>query len=91
MQEGVFAEVNNDLVPYKPPFTAEAESTATKGLRAFDYTFAGIFGFTLLSLGIFGPTTVFPRLKQRGVLRSFDGLPAMDEVTRQIEAVLNGG
>lgn len=71
MQEGVFAEVNNKLVPYEPPFTATAESTATQGLRQFDYTFAGIFGFTLLSLGIFGPTTVFPRLKQRGVLRRY--------------------
>lgn len=71
MQEGVFAKVNDELVPYTPPFTAEAESTATKGLRQFDYTFAGIFGFTLLSLGIFGPTTVFPRLKQRGVLRRY--------------------
>ena len=50
---------------------SKRQSTATKGLRQFDYTFAGILGFTLLSLGIFGPTTVFPRLKQRGVLRRY--------------------
>src|SRR5690606_12089901 len=51
--------------------TVKAESTATAGLTRFDYTFSGILGFTLLSLGIFGPTTVFPRLKQRGVLRRY--------------------
>ena len=69
--ESVFAQINNELIPYEEPFTVKAESTATKGLTRFDYTFAGILGFTLLSLGVFGPTTVFPRLKQRGVLRRY--------------------
>lgn len=71
IMEGVFKEVNQNLVPTVTPFTVKAESTATKGLTQFDYTFSGILGFTLLSLGIFGPTTVFPRLKQRGVLRRY--------------------
>lgn len=69
--EGVFEEINQELVNSQTPFTVISESTATKGLTRFDYTFAGILGFTLLSLGIFGPTTVFPRLKQRGVLRRY--------------------
>jgi adenylate kinase len=34
---------------------------------------------------------LLPYYKQRGVLRSVDGLASMDEVTTQIEAVLNGG
>jgi ABC-2 type transport system permease protein len=68
---GIFKETNNKIAPSPEPFTVKAESTATKGLRSFDYTFAGILGFTLLSLGIFGPTQVFPRLKQRGVLRRY--------------------
>jgi adenylate kinase len=34
---------------------------------------------------------LLPYYKQRGVLRSVDGLASMDEVTKQIEAVLNGG
>ena len=67
----VFKEINQKLVPTETPFSARAESTATKGLTRFDYTFSGILGFTLLSLGIFGPTTVFPRLKQKGVLRRY--------------------
>lgn len=69
--DSVFKDINTKLVPTKVPFTVKAESTATKGLTQFDYTFSGILGFTLLSLGIFGPTTVFPRLKQRGVLRRY--------------------
>lgn len=68
---GVFLEINEGLVNNVQPFTVKAESTATKGLSQFDYIFAGILGFTLLSLGVFGPTTVFPRLKQKGVLRRY--------------------
>lgn len=71
IMEGIFKEINQGLVDTETPFTVISESTATKGLTAFDYTFSGILGFTLLSLGIFGPTTVFPRLKQKGVLRRY--------------------
>lgn len=75
IMEGTFKEINDKLVPSETPFTVKTESTATKGLTQFDYTFAGILGFTILSLGIFGPTTVFPRLKQRGVLRRYETTP----------------
>lgn len=68
----VLKEVNQEIIPTVEPFTVKATSTATAGLTQFDYTFSGILGFTLLSLGIFGPTTVFPRLKQRGVLRRYE-------------------
>lgn len=69
--EGIFKDVNEGFVQSETPFTVKTESTATKGLSQFDYTFTGIMGFTLLSLGIYGPTSVFPRLKQRGVLRRY--------------------
>lgn len=69
--EGVFKEINNKLVPSEVPFTVKTESTATAGLKPFDYTFAGLLGFAILSLGVFGPTSVFPRLKTRGVLRRY--------------------
>lgn len=71
IMETTFQGINEQFVPREDPFTVKTESTATKGLTRFDYTFAGLLGFTLLSLGIFGPTTVFPRLKQRGVLRRY--------------------
>ncbi len=71
VMEGVFKGINANLVKADTPFTVKTETTDTKGSTRFDYTFAGLMGFTLLSLGIFGPTTVFPRLKQRGVLRRY--------------------
>ncbi len=71
----IFQEINAQLVPVETPFEVAAESTATTGLTQFDYTFAGILGFTILSLGVFGPTTVFPRLKEKGVLRRYHTTP----------------
>jgi len=69
--EGMFDEINAEFVATETPFSVKTESTATKGLTRFDYTFSGLLGFTLLSLGVFGPTTVFPRLKEKGVLRRY--------------------
>ncbi|MEX2014622.1 MAG: ABC transporter permease [Candidatus Saccharimonadales bacterium] len=71
IMDGILKEINNEFVEIQEPLSVTTESTATKGLTQFDYTFSGLLGFTLLSLGIFGPTTVFPRLKQRGVLRRY--------------------
>lgn len=67
----MFQQVNKQFVDVRTPFTATAVSTASEGLRQFDFIFSGLLGFTLLSLGIFGPTTVFPKLKERGVLRRY--------------------
>lgn len=67
----IFKGVNGEFVKTTEPFKVAPENTKTEGLRRFDYTFSGLLGFTLLSLGIFGPTTVFPRLKQKGVLRRY--------------------
>lgn len=69
--EEVFSGINAQFVKVETPFSVKPVSTATKGLSRFDYTFAGLLGFTILSLGIFGPTTVFPRLKEKGVLRRY--------------------
>jgi len=71
IMSAIFKGINEDIVPTVEPFSVKTQSTATKGLTQFDYTFSGILGFTLLSLGIYGPTTVFPRLKQKGVLRRY--------------------
>lgn len=69
--QGTLDGINEQFVAVDVPLTLESRSIQTANLTRFDYTFSGILGFTLLSLGIFGPTTVFPRLKQRGVLRRY--------------------
>lgn len=69
--DGVFTEINKGITNAPTPFTVGLTTSKAPGMTQFDYTFAGLLGFTLLSLGIFGPTSVFPRMKQRGVLRRY--------------------
>jgi ABC-2 type transport system permease protein len=64
-------QVNKNFVNVDAPFTVKATSTALESQRRFDYTFAGLVGFSILSLGIFGPTTVFPQMKQKGILKRY--------------------
>lgn len=69
--QGFFKEVNQQYVDTSEPFTVKTESTAAASQRRFDYVFAGLLGFSVMSLGIFGPTNVFPKLKSKGVLRRY--------------------
>lgn len=72
IMENVFKEINKTIVGEQPqPFTVTTQSTGKEGLSNFDYLFAGLIGFAILGMGLFGPTNVFPRLKQRGVLRRY--------------------
>lgn len=50
---------------HRKPFTVAAKSTEKQGLTQFDYVFAGLLGFSLMAAGIFGPTNVFPKLKEK--------------------------
>jgi len=69
--DGVFQGINKGITNAPTPFSVQLTTANAPGMTQFDYTFAGLLGFTLLSLGIFGPTSVFPRMKQRGVLRRY--------------------
>ena len=69
---GAFTQVNKELVPQQQqPFRVKAQSTGKEGLSSFDYLFPGLIGFSILGMGLFGPSNVFPRLKQKGVLRRY--------------------
>lgn len=68
----VFKQINQKVTgALVEPFTVKSVSTKEPGLSSFDYIFSGLLGFSILSLGIFGPTTVFPRMKQQGILRRY--------------------
>jgi ABC-2 type transport system permease protein len=70
--QGMFQGINKGFVGDQPePFVVKAESNGKEGLSSFDYLFPGLLGFTILGMGLFGPTNVFPRMKQRGVLRRY--------------------
>ncbi|MBX4201467.1 ABC transporter permease [Candidatus Saccharibacteria bacterium] len=66
---GEFDQLNSKIVAVQAPFTVRAQSTNDRGLTRLDYTVAGIIGFAIVGLGIFGPVNYFPEMKKQGVLR----------------------
>lgn len=70
-----FKEINKGLAPSVEPFSVMAEANNEKSLSRFDYTFAGLLGFSIIGLGIFGPVNVFPELKKQGILRRLHTTP----------------
>lgn len=70
-----FKQINTKFVDTKAPFTVKGEQLNEKSLSAFDYTFAGLLGFAIIGMGIFGPVNVFPELKKQGILRRLSTTP----------------
>lgn len=70
-----FAGINGKLVANVTPFTVKGTQLNENSLSAFDYTFAGLLGFSLIGMGIFGPVNVFPELKKMGILRRLSTTP----------------
>lgn len=64
-------KTNSKYVSTFVPFQAQGVELQNKSLSAFDYTFAGLLGFSIIGMGIFGPINVFPELKKQGILRRF--------------------
>jgi ABC-2 type transport system permease protein len=67
--------INKKLTNHVEPFTVEQKSTKTANLTSFDYIFAGLLGFSILSLGIFGMAYGFPADKKAGILRRLRASP----------------
>ncbi len=72
---GVLGGVNTQVTGISPPLGVVSKSTADVGLTAFDYSFTGLIGFSLLGLGLFGPINTLPALKKTGALRRFRTTP----------------
>lgn len=73
--ESQFGAVNEKVVTTVTPFTVKTEQLNEKSLSPFDYTFAGLLGFAIIGMGIFGPINVFPELKKMGILRRLSTTP----------------
>lgn len=67
--------LNERYVSLEKPFVVTSKTVNTRSLTTFDYLFAGILGFSIIGLGIFGPTNVFPEMKKQGILRRFHTTP----------------
>ena len=70
-----FKQINAKFVPQEVPFTVTSQQLNERSLSAFDYTFAGLLGFAIIGMGIFGPVNVFPELKKQGILRRLSTTP----------------
>lgn len=70
-----FQAINKKLVKSETPFTVEPKRLNTKSLSSFDYIFAGLLGFSIIGIGIFGPVNVFPAMKKQGILRRLHTTP----------------
>jgi ABC-2 type transport system permease protein len=73
--EGTFRMINDRFGVQAPPFSVSGRQLNEKSLTAFDYTFAGLLGFSIIGMGVFGPVNVFPELKKQGVLRRLRTTP----------------
>lgn len=73
--EAQFKAINAQLVKTDPPFKVTSEQLNRRSLSVFDYTFAGLLGFSIIGMGIFGPVNVFPELKKMGILRRLSTTP----------------
>ncbi len=73
--EATLNDINQQITGQQPLLVVEQQSTDAKGLSAFDYVFAGLMGFSILGLGIFGPTQGIPVMKKQGVLRRLHTTP----------------
>lgn len=71
----VLDAVNQQTTGFVPPLTVEQQPTTESGLTQFDYTFSGMLGFTILSLGLFGLANTMPAQKKTGVLRRIRATP----------------
>lgn len=70
-----FKAINAKFVKNQTPFTVASEQLNERSLSPFDYTFAGLLGFAIIGMGIFGPVNVFPELKKMGILRRLSTTP----------------
>ena len=72
---GMFKGINTSITNAPEPFTVRGEQLQQRSLSSFDYIFAGLLGFSIIGMGIFGPVNVFPELKKQGILRRLSTTP----------------
>ena len=73
--DGLLSGVNASLTKYVPPLTASIVATNNHGQTYFDFIFSGMLGFTIVTLGLFGPSRSIPSFKKLGILRRFHTSP----------------
>lgn len=75
VMQSVLDGINKQLGQPRPPLSVTQKSTATTNLTTFDYVFAGLVGFSILSLGLFGLASQMPAEKKTGSFRRLRASP----------------
>lgn len=75
VMQSVVDGINREMTGFVDPLTVDQQPTSTAGLSQFDYTFSGLFTFTMLSLGLFGLANTLPAAKKQGALRRIRATP----------------
>lgn len=73
--KGTLDATNAQFVQVDEPLKFEAEPIQTANLTRFDYTLAGLIGFSMMSLGIFSMSEGFTGDKKAGALRRMQVAP----------------
>jgi hypothetical protein len=81
--------INVYLTKYVPPLTVTVAKTNTAGETYFDFIFSGILGFTVVILGLLGPSRNIPEYKKQGILRRFNTTP-MTSVQYVLASLVSG-
>jgi len=69
LMNGIATELNTQVTGQSPSFTVEAEVLDRDGLSNFDYVFAGLLGYTVLTIGLMGIANVLPGDKESGATK----------------------
>lgn len=75
VMQKILDDINRKLGRPDPALKVVEKSTNKAGLSTFDYTFAGLLGFSVLSMGIFGLASAMPQEKQKGAFRRLRASP----------------
>ena len=71
----IIGAVNQEFAPYSPPFEVINDPQSIAEFSSFDYTFAGLVAFSILSLGVFGMANGFASDKKTGAIDRLRSAP----------------
>jgi ABC-2 type transport system permease protein len=75
VMDSVMNELGAQFGQQSPLFSVTRKATDTTIVSQFDYMFAGLLGFSILSLGFFGLAQMIPAWKKTGALRRLKVTP----------------
>jgi len=69
IMDGIMMELDRQVTGTTPILTVRSEVLAQEGMTDFDYVFAGLLGYTVLTIGLMTMANVIPTDKKTGAIR----------------------